>query len=149
MLEWLKTNTAATRQKLSEEISKFKNRDFMEAVVAGCVLVANADGAVSSAEKQKMIGFMQQSDELKVFKIDDVIAFFNQLVGKFEFDPAIGKIEALKVVGKLRNNPQAARTMVRVCCVIGASDGNFDDAEKAVVAQIAIDLGLSPAEFGV
>ena len=44
MLEWLKTNATAARDKLSTEVSKFKNREFMEAVVSGCALVAAADG---------------------------------------------------------------------------------------------------------
>ena len=37
---WLKTNATAARDKLSAEVSKFKNREFMEAVVSGCALVA-------------------------------------------------------------------------------------------------------------
>src|SRR3989338_9969776 len=59
MLSWLKTNTAAARTRLAEEIGKFKNREFMEAVVAGCALVAAADGDISASEKQKMVGFIQ------------------------------------------------------------------------------------------
>ena len=64
MLEWLKTNATAARDKLSTEVSKFKNREFMEAVVSGCALVAAADGNISSDEKQKMVGFIQNSNEL-------------------------------------------------------------------------------------
>ena len=49
MLEWLKTNATAARDKLSAEVSKFKNREFMEAVVSGCALVAATDGDISSS----------------------------------------------------------------------------------------------------
>ena len=79
MLEWLKTNATAARDKLSAEVSKFKNREFMEAVVSGCALVAAADGNISSDEKQKMVGFIQNSNELKAFDVKDVIMSFNEV----------------------------------------------------------------------
>ncbi len=147
MLSWLKDSASSVRQGLLNEVSKFKNREFMEAVVAGCAIVAAADGDISSAEKQKMIGFMQSSDELKVFKVEDVIQFFGQVSSKFEFDREIGRAEALKVVGRLKKNESAARIMVRVCCVIGGSDGTFDDAEKKAVRSICAELSLNPADF--
>ncbi|HLD66746.1 MAG TPA: tellurite resistance TerB family protein [Pseudomonas sp.] len=147
MLSWLKTNTAAARTRLAEEIGKFKNREFMEAVVAGCALVAAADGDISASEKQKMVGFIQNSDELKVFDLTLVIDTFNKICGKFEFDAAIGRAEALKLVGRLRNNTDAARLLVRVCCAVGSADGQFDSSEQAACRAICTELGLSPSEF--
>ena len=147
MMNWLKTNTAAARAKMSEEMTKYRNRDFMEAVVAGCALVSAADGTVSGDEKQKMIGYMQASDELKVFKIEDVIAAFNSIVGKFDFDATIGKGEALRKIAKIKGKSGADRLLVRVCCAIGAADGDFDAKERVAVVSICTELGLSPAEF--
>lgn len=147
MLDWLKKNTESARAALTAEISKYKNKAFMEAVVSACALVAAADGNVSSDEKQKMVGYMQSSDELKVFKMLDVMNAFNDAVAKFEFDAEIGKAEALKTISKLRDDEGAAKLLVRVCCAIGAADGDFDAKERAMVALIATDLGLNAAEF--
>jgi tellurite resistance protein TerB len=134
---------------LTTEIAKFKNKEFMEACVAGCALVAAADGNIASAEKQKMIKFIQQSDELKVFETKDVIDYFNKVANNFEFDHEIGKAEALKAIGKLRSKPDAARLMVRVCCAIGTADGDFDENEKNIIREICGDLGLATADFGL
>lgn len=147
MLDWLKTNAALARDKLSTEVGKFRNREFMEGIVAGCALVSAADGAISSAEKQRMAGFIQNSAELKVFDMGDVIKSFNDYCAKFEFDAEIGKAEALKAIGKLRSKPDAARLLVRVCCAIGSADGNFDDSERAACRSICNELGLPPADF--
>jgi tellurite resistance protein TerB len=133
--------------KISNEVSKFKNKDFLNAVVAGCALVASADGSISSAEKQKMLGFINSSDELKVFSADEVIAAFNNITSKFDFDFEIGKAEALKVISKIKSDVAASKLMIRVCCIIGASDGDFDTSEKAVVSLICRELGISEAEF--
>lgn len=147
MLNWLKDKSFEARTRLTAEVSKFKNRTFMEATVAACAMVAAADGTVSAQEKQKMAGFIRNSDELKHFEMTDVIAFFEKVVGNFDFDAAIGKAEALKVIGRLRDNEEQSRMMVRVACAIGASDGTFDEDEKSVVRGICKELGLNPADF--
>lgn len=147
MLNWLKEKGNEARSRLTAEVSKFRNRTFLEATVAACALVAAADGNISSEEKQKMAGFIRNSDELKHFEMKDVIAFFEKVVGSFDFDAEIGRAEALKVIGRLRGNQEQARVMVRVACAIGASDGNFDPDERAVVRSICTELGLNPADF--
>ena len=147
MLNWLKTNAQVARDTLAAEMTKFKNTDFMEACVAGCALVSAADGEISSAEKMKMTGFIQNSKELKVFDLNKVISSFNGYCEKFSFDEQIGRAEALKAVAKIRTKPDAARLLVRVCIAIGSSDGHFDESERAMCRMICNELGLAPAEF--
>jgi tellurite resistance protein TerB len=147
MLGWLKKNLTEAKKHIQEEISRYKNRDFLEAVVAGCALVACADGQISSQEKQKMIGFIQNSDELKVFAVDDVIAYFNQVSSKFDFDHAIGTAEAFKTVGKLKKDEGASRLMVRVCALVASADGDFSQSEKEMISKICQELSLNPSDF--
>lgn len=147
MLNWLKTNYEAARGELAEQVGRFRNREFMEAVVAGCAIVAAADGTISSSEKQKMVGFIRSSKELKVFKIEDVIKAFDEDTGRFDFDAEIGRAEALRKIAKIKGKTGADRLLVRVCCAIGAADGDFDATEKAAVTMICLELGLPPSEF--
>jgi len=146
--DWLKKNVTEARDALNTEITKFKSKDLLEAVVAGCVLVAYADGNVSPEEKQKMMGFLQTSDQLKVFDSGEVIKIFQKYVEKFEFDSAIGTGEVMQAVCRFRGKPQA-QLVVRVCCAIGAADGDFDAKEKAVVRRMCSELGLNAADFNL
>lgn len=147
MLNWLKQNAEQARSKLTAEASKFKNRTFMEAVVNGCALVAASDGNIDSSEKQKMAGFIERAEELKHFEMSQVIEVFQKAASDFEFDHGIGKASALKVIAKIKGNEEQSRLLIRVVCAIGAADGNFDADEKAMVAEIARELGLNPADF--
>ncbi|EMZ44385.1 TPA: Tellurite resistance TerB [Pseudomonas aeruginosa] len=147
MLEWLKTNAAKARETLTTEVGKYKNRDFMAAIANGCALMSAADGEIKSEEKMKMTGFINNSPELKVFNLNDVIGVFNDACGKFEFDFQIGQAEALKVISKIKSNEGQSRLLVRVVCAVGASDGDFDNKEKAVARLICLELGLNPADF--
>ncbi len=146
-LEWLKNRFQEVTTTLKNEVSKVRNKTFLEGVVAGCVLVAHADGVVKSEEKQKMMGFLRSSEVLSVFSADEVIATFEKFAKQFDFDHAIGEANALQAIGKLKSKETEARLMVRVCCAIGAADGDFDANEKAVVRKICQELGLNPKDF--
>ncbi|MBK8510434.1 MAG: tellurite resistance TerB family protein [Candidatus Competibacteraceae bacterium] len=146
-LEWLKQRYAEVTANLKTEVSKIKNKTFLESVVAGCALVAHADGVVRPEEKQKMMGFLRNSDVLSVFDPQEIIGIFDKYSKQFEFDHQIGQASALQVVAKLKGKDSESRLMVRVCCAIGAADGNFDDQEKAVVRAICNELGLNAKDF--
>lgn len=132
---------------LKTEALKFKNKDFLNAAMAGSALVAMADGSVSSEEKQKMIKFIEGHAALSIFTTSDVIKAFQDFVGQLEFDKDIGEAKAYQALGKMRSNVEAARLLIRMIIAIAASDGNFDSAEKKVAIKIARELGLNPSEF--
>ncbi|MCX7095927.1 MAG: TerB family tellurite resistance protein [Methylobacter sp.] len=132
---------------LKTEALKFKNKDFLNAAMAGSALVAMADGSVSSEEKQKMIKFIESHDALSIFTTSDVIKAFQDFVGQLEFDKDIGDAKAYAALAKMKSNAEASRLLIRMIIGIASSDGNFDDAEKKVAVKIAKELGLDPAEF--
>ncbi len=142
-LSQLKTKAS----ELKTEALKFKNKDFLNAAMAGSALIAMADGSISSEEKQKMIKFIESNDTLSIFTTSDVIKAFQDFVGQLEFDKDIGEAKAYQALGKMKSNAQAARLLVRMIIAIASSDGNFDDMEKKVVVKIAKELGIDPAEF--
>lgn len=140
---------ASMRQGLKDQVTKFKNKDFMDAVVAGCAIVAAADGKIDGAEKQKMVGYINHNEELKVFEMAKVIERFNHFTNNFDFDHMIGKAEAMKSITKFKDKPEIARVVVSVCCAIGAADGDFDEKEKNVVREICRELKLPAGDFGL
>lgn len=132
---------------LKTEALKFKNKDFLQAAMAGSALIAMADGSISSEEKQKMIKFIESNDTLSIFTTSDVIKAFQDFVGQLEFDKDIGEAKAYQALGKMKSNVPAARLLVRMIIAIASSDGNFDDMEKKAAVKITKELGLDPAEF--
>src|SRR4051812_43687310 len=101
-----------TKDNLSDGVKRFKNKELLDAIVAGCALVAAADGTIESSEKQKMVGYLGRSQDLSVFNMSEVIDRFNHFAGNMEFDAMIGKQESLRVIGKFRLKPDVARVIV-------------------------------------
>ncbi|WP_020561719.1 tellurite resistance TerB family protein [Methylosarcina fibrata] len=132
---------------LKTEALKFKNKDFLQAAMAGSALIAMADGSISSEEKQKMIKFIESNDSLSIFSTSDVIKAFQEHVGQLEFDKDIGEAKAYQALGRMKSNAEAARLLMRMIIAIAASDGIIDVNERKVAVKVAVELGLSPAEF--
>ena len=132
---------------LKTEALKFKNKDFLNAAMAGSALIAMADGSISSTEKQKMIKFIESNDALSIFTTSDVIKAFQDFVGQLEFDKEIGEAKAYQAIGKMKSNTEASRLLVRMIIAIASSDGNFDHDEKKIAVKIAKELSINPSEF--
>lgn len=147
MLDWLKSNFESARQNLATEVSRYKNKQMLEAIVAGCAMVAYADGNVSSQEKQKMMGYLRTSETLKAFDVAEVIKVFESYVEKFDFDQTIGVGEVLNVVAKFKGKPAEAQLIVRVCIAVSAADGTFDENERGMVQKLCQSLDLDPQSF--
>jgi stress response protein SCP2/tellurite resistance protein len=135
------------KRKAQDLFSRFKSQDVLEAVVAACALVSMADGRLDPAERQKMLEFVNQSEELRVFDTQKVIQQFNVYVQRIERDPSIGRAEAFRALGRIRTKPEIARLVARYCIAIGFADGHFDPNEQQAVSDICRELGLNPAEF--
>lgn len=142
-LDKLKTKAS----ELKTEALKYKNKDFMNAAMAGSALIAMADGSINSEEKQKMVKFIESHDALSIFTTNDVIKAFQDFVAQVEFDKDIGEAKAYQALGKMKSNPEAARLLVRMIIAIASADGNFDDTEKKVAIKIAKELAINPTEF--
>jgi tellurite resistance protein TerB len=132
---------------LKTEALKYKNKDFLNAAMAGSALIAMADGSITSDEKQKMIKFIESHDALSIFTTSDVIKAFQDFVGQIEFDKDIGEAKAYQALGKMKSNAQASRLLVRMIIAIASADGNFDATEKKVAIKIAKELAINPSEF--
>ncbi|MBK1694041.1 hypothetical protein CKO09_04730 [Chromatium weissei] len=132
---------------LKNEVLKFKNKDFLNAAISGSVLIAMADGVISSQEKQKMMRFIENYEALSVFSSRELIEVFQLTLHQIEFDREIGEAKAYAAIYKMRHNESAARLIMRLIIAIAAADGNFDDSEKHVARKIARELGLNLADF--
>ncbi|MGG1399644.1 TerD family protein [Bacillus salipaludis] len=142
-VEWANTQ----KRRAQELFNRYKSQDVLEAVVAACALVSMADGHLDALERQKMLEFVHQSEELRVFDSQKVIQKFNLFISKIEQDHMMGRAEAFRALGKVRTKPEIARLIARYCIAIGYADGNFDQFEKQMVSDICRELGLNPGEF--
>jgi len=146
-LDRLKGIASNAQTAIEGEISRFKNKDALDALVGASVMIAAADGNISGDEKQKLLGFLQNSALTKAYSVDAILSTFKAHADRFDFDAEIGRSEALRVIGKQRANVDTARAIARLAVMIGKADGNFDKDEQVQAEAIIRELGLNPGEF--
>lgn len=132
---------------LKNQALKFKNKDFLEASLAGAALVTMADGVISAKEKQKMVKFMDGYEELSVFSMDEIIEVFQEFVAQIETDKDVGEAGAYVTLAKIKEDEDLSRLLLRMIIALGFADGNFDTQERLVAVKIAQTLELNPVEF--
>jgi tellurite resistance protein TerB len=132
---------------VKDEIRQAENEHLMEGIVAGCALVAYADGWVTDQEHDRMLGLIRGFEPITTFGIEDVIATFESVTSRFIADQKRGEAAALMAVAQLRGAACYPTLLVKTCCAIAAADGGFDAEERKVVIRICEALALDPATF--
>ncbi|WP_338073964.1 tellurite resistance TerB family protein [Kineococcus siccus] len=148
-LDNLKRKGMPAVDQLKTRVGQFKSKDFAEASMATCALIAAADGTIDASERSKTAAFIGSNDVLSAFDASTLRESFDKYCTKLTTDYDFGKIEALQAVGKLRSKPEQARAVVQVGIVVGGADGDFDAHEVRAVREVCQAVGLDPTEFGV
>lgn len=132
-----------------DEIKQAENEHLMEGIVAGCALVANADGRVTGDEHDRMARLIRGFEPIATFGINDVMATFETFTSGFIADQPDGETAALKAVAKVKGANKYPALLIKTCCAIAVADGGFDAVERKVVIRICDVLGLDPAAFAI
>ncbi|NRD72870.1 tellurite resistance TerB family protein [Shewanella sp. VB17] len=147
MLNKLWKGAKDAAQDLKTSALQFKNKKFMNAMAAGSVLIARADGDISSQEKSKMMRMIGSNEALSVFDTEAVIKVFNEYLGYFEFDADVGQTKAYEALNTIRGDDVQCRTLMRMIIAIAESDGDFDSSEKMIAKKIAVEIGVAAGDF--
>ena len=146
-LSKLKESAMELQGQLVTQVKQFQNKNFADATMAVCALVAASDGTIDASERKKTASFISSSDMLAVFDVSQLQQTFNAYCDKLVKDFDFGKIDLLQIVSKLKKNPPQARAAVQVAVLIAGADGNFDADEKNVIKEICRSLDIDPKDF--
>jgi len=143
----LKQRSQDMNAQLKTKTSQFKNKDFANAAMAVCALIAAADGSIDPEERRKVAGLITANDVLSIFDASQLRERFDHYCSKLSADYDFGKVEAIQAVSKLKSKGDQARAVVQIGIIIGGADGNFDKSERAAVREVCFAAGIDPQEF--
>ena len=98
----VKTTVSGWNNSLQTQVKKFNNREFAEASMATCALIAAADGSIGAEERRKTASLISSNPVLQNFDSTMLQGKFNYYCDKLSQDFDFGKIEALQAVAKLK-----------------------------------------------
>jgi len=119
----------------------------MDAIVAACALVAQADGWVTPQERNRTTERMSRSPNVRFFGLHEVIVGFEALNMRFDRDLDDGEAMAEAAISRLRGQPGPSRLLIETACSVAEADGGFDAEERAALLRICELLDVDPARF--
>lgn len=129
-------------------IKKLENRDLMQAIVGGCLLVAAADGEISKAEAAQIDIQIRANKALEHFGPEitkQVNLFTEQLQAGFR----LGRMNIMREIRDIKDSPADAEEVLVNMLTVAEGDGNISPEELKVLEEIANELGLRLKDFGV
>jgi tellurite resistance protein TerB len=124
---------------------KVENRDLMEAIVGGGLLVAAADGEIEKDELSKLEKLIAGNENLKHFgaEIGKTIRRFTDLL---EGDFLVGRSKIMRELRDIANNDEHVEDVVLNILAIAKADGEVEPEERKVIEEVARELGYRLSE---
>jgi tellurite resistance protein len=113
--------------------------------MAGCALVATADGAVSLSERSRVDRILESLDELEIFDPHEAVDRFNDHAEAIAADARRGRGEALEAIAEYADDAAHARLLLRACIAVSIADGDIIAEERAQLINICGALELPNA----
>jgi tellurite resistance protein TerB len=143
----IKDSAQTMQAQLTAKKNELQSGAFRDASMAMCALVAAADGTIDPSERQRVAQLIATNDVLLHFPPDDLHHRFEEHLDKLTEDFPLGRVSAMREIGKAKKKPAEARAVIQIGIVIGCADGHFDDSERTVVREACATLDIPPAEF--
>lgn len=134
--------------KLFSKAKKVQNKDIMEAVIAGCLLVAYADGICETEEMKKMTALIEANENLEPFK-REIQSTIKKFTSQLEADFGYGKKKMLDQIADISDNDDYAEEVFLNVLAVAKSDSEIEPEEMKVINEVANVLRISVKDFGL
>lgn len=129
-------------------VKKLENRDLMQAIVGGCLLVAAADGEISKNESAQIDIQIRANKNLEHFGAE-ITSTVNLYTEQLQASFRIGRMTIMREIRDIKNNPADAEEVFVNMLAVAEGDGDISAPELKILAEVGNELGLRLKDFGV
>ena len=131
---------------MRSEVKKLENRDLMEAVIGGCLLIVFADGEAEDAELKKLDGLVRSNKSLEHFGVEltDTINRFTQ---RLQSGYRVARNDILREIEQSKGNRQESEDILLNMIEIAFADGECEPQEQKELETVAERLGLRLSDY--
>jgi tellurite resistance protein TerB len=132
--------------KLTSEVRRYHNKDFLKATMAVCALSARADNEAGLSERFGIDHVMANVPALRVFDVDKTREILGGYFTALREDEKNAKKILSNKVRRMGGNHKRARTLMRVAFLIIVADENIHYKERLEFARLCLLLDLEPGQ---
>lgn len=130
--------------KLVHEARHYRNKDFLEAVMAVCALIALADDEFQAIERQRIFQAFASVPALRELDFHQALKLLKAHVEALDRDGPAAKQMLYKKVGRMAGRHKRVRTLMRLAYLIILADEEVHEGELGEFRHICRLLDLEP-----
>lgn len=130
------------------ELKKVVNRDLMQAIIGGGLLVAAADGQIEDSEVSKLDELIRSNPALGHFG-SEITETINRFSAQLKANFQVGRLAIKRELADVKNVQSDAEEAFVNMIAIAQADGEIEPAELKVLQEIGLHFGLRPSDYGV
>jgi tellurite resistance protein TerB len=134
----------ALTEKLRLELERYRNKDFLKAVLAVCALAAHADPKIGLATRYRVDDVLDRLDLIQLFDRAKVNEVLDDYIYGIEQDPAAAAEILHAKIQRLAGDHKKARTLLRIAYLIIIADDLITPAEQAEFNRLCQILAIDP-----
>lgn len=132
------------------QITRYRNRPFLRAAMAGCALVSMADRVVSLQQRTRVDEILETLDALRLFDPHEAVDLFNEFVEAIRTHQESGHALALTVLDQeVADEPEKARLLMRICAAVSEKEGVIHPPEWRELQGLCLRYGIEPHHCGI
>lgn len=132
--------------KVKAEVKKLENRDLLEAIVGGCLLVAAADGEIEDAEVKKIDSLLRTNKNLAHFG-GEITELVNRFSERLQSGYRVARAEILREIEDIKSEQQQKEDVLLNMLTIAEADGDIEEKEQKELEAVAQRLGLRVQDY--
>lgn len=137
ILSFLKGKGTEAANAAKQTAVRLENKDLVEAVVFGSVMMAHADGELEDSELENLQKQLEGNDIFAGFPQAELGKMIDKACGYFKMGAIMGNKKCTDELKDVKNNPKHADEVMTAVLTIAFADGEFEEAEKKCAEKIA------------
>ncbi len=123
-------------------LSRFRNRQFLDAAMAAAALVATADGEVTFSEMSALDDVLENIRDLNVYDPHVAVDIYRDYADALRTGGEAARRDALNAVARISGDTDACDLLVRVAVAISRADGELTAQEREAIGDLCGVLGV-------
>lgn len=132
--------------KVKAEVKKLENRDLLEAIVGGCLLVAAADGNIDDSELKAIDSLLRTNKNLGHFG-NEITELVNRFSERLKSGYRVARAEILREIEDIKGDAQQKEDVLLNMLTIAEADGDIGEKEQKELDTVAQRLGLRVQDY--
>lgn len=132
--------------KLTGEVQRYENKDFLKAAMAVCALTAVADDEVTLSEHHRIGYALAMVPALRDLDAEKAIDILYEYIYALRTNGEEAKEILRGKVKRMAGDHKRARTLMRVCYMVMTADGKIEEMERTEFNRLCQLLELEPGQ---